>query len=357
MVARTKAAPMGSVNYHKAPPAFSKEKKYDQWKKKLEMWQLVTTIEKAKQGAALYLSLDDDTQELLAELDKSKIHCDDGVKNIVVLLDKLYLKDKAQAGTEALEQFFGYKRQEKMTINEYINEFDKRYSKIKQYGSSLSDDCLGFRLLKSAELDAADEKLVKSHGTLTYNNVKTQLKRVLTTDSGVSVADDIKVENELALYSTPGRGQYGNSHRMPRYQRGFRGISRGASSVRGRGAYQMQGTNPLDQYGNISVCACCGSRYHWISKCSEKKNNATYYEELENAQSEDTQDCFEEDREETYYQVTLYQEDYDTPGNKKSLMFESFNCAIIDCGASKTVCGQIWLDCFIESLDINSESD
>ena len=105
LVARIKAAPMGSVNFHKATPAFSKEKKYDH-RKKLEMWQLVTTIEKAKQGAALYLSLDDDTQELVAELDNSKINCDDGVKHIVVLLGKLYLKDKAQAGTQALEQFF-----------------------------------------------------------------------------------------------------------------------------------------------------------------------------------------------------------------------------------------------------------
>ena len=93
---------MASVNYNKAPPAFTKDMNYEKWKTKLEMWQLVTSFAKDKQGPALFLVLDEDTQEALSEIPTAQINCDNGVKNILVILDKLYLKDKTQAATEAL---------------------------------------------------------------------------------------------------------------------------------------------------------------------------------------------------------------------------------------------------------------
>ena len=340
-----------------APPAFTKDTNYEKWKTKLEMWQLVTSSAKDKEGPTLFLVLDDNTQEALSETPNAQINCDNGVKNILVILDKLYLKDKTQAATEALEAFFSYTRDPCMSIKEYINEFDKRYNKIKHYGSSVSDDCLGFRLLKSAALSVPDEKLVKSHGTMTYHNVKTQLKRIMSADSNASqvLKDEVKVETDTALYTNFGRGQYGNS-RMQRYPRGgfSRGFGRVSQGNRGRGTYQAKGTNPLDQYGNVTTCICCGSRNHWIEKCPDKKDPTTYYQEASHVE-----DCeYIEQSEENYetYNVTLFQSDYDSPKQKKSLMFESFNCAIIDCGASKTVCGQIWFDCFVDSLNASTRN-
>ena len=85
-----------------APPAFTKDTNYEKWKTKLEMWQLVTSSAKDKEGPTLFLVLDDNTQEALSETPNAQINCDNGVKNILVILDKLYLKDKTQAATEAL---------------------------------------------------------------------------------------------------------------------------------------------------------------------------------------------------------------------------------------------------------------
>ena len=47
----------------------------------------------------------------------------------------------------------------------------------------------------------------------------------------------------------------------------------------------------------------------------------------------------------------LHQNNYDSPDELMFLMAESWISALRDCGASKTVCRQIWLDQFIQNLD------
>ena len=47
----------------------------------------------------------------------------------------------------------------------------------------------------------------------------------------------------------------------------------------------------------------------------------------------------------------LHQNDYDSPDELKFLMAESWSSALLDCGASKTVCGKIWLDQFIQNRE------
>ena len=46
----------------------------------------------------------------------------------------------------------------------------------------------------------------------------------------------------------------------------------------------------------------------------------------------------------------LHQNDYDSPDKLKFLMAKSCSSALVECGASKTVCGKIGLDQFIQNL-------
>ena len=46
----------------------------------------------------------------------------------------------------------------------------------------------------------------------------------------------------------------------------------------------------------------------------------------------------------------LHQNDYDSPDKLKFLMAKSWSSALVECGASKTVCGKIGLDQFIQNL-------
>ena len=65
-----------------------------------------------------------------------------------------------------------------MNISEYINEFDKRYTKAKTHDFKLSDGCLGYFLLNQARLSEDHKKLVRATITkLDVSEVKEKLKK------------------------------------------------------------------------------------------------------------------------------------------------------------------------------------
>ena len=82
---------MASGNNFKAPLSLTRCSSYEAWFKKLEIWQSFT---KAKQGPALFLTLEGKARETGLELDVNDTNSDNGVKNITACLDRLYLKDK-----------------------------------------------------------------------------------------------------------------------------------------------------------------------------------------------------------------------------------------------------------------------
>ena len=359
------AIKMATVNYNKAPPTFKKEDDFEKWKRKLDIWRKFTNIEKTKQGPALLLSLDDETQDHVLELPDSKIASDTGIEEILKILDSLYLKDKTQSHMEALDAWEDYRKDEDTSVKDFINEYDRRYNKIKAKGSSVSDDVLANKLLRAANLSAADRHLVKATvgQPFTYDKMKEQIKLVFQEDESPG-KEDVKVESDETYYTN--RFQAGQ-------RRPFRGSGRG--TYRPQGAYrpqgstprieaqsstgmrqnQLRGSNPIDQYGRISTCANCGSRNHWVNKCPDKKElpKATYLNQAAGQEEGYDEIPYEEDEPEsyTYCSVTLFQTDYDMPKNVRSLAHESFNSAVIDCGASSTVCGQLWFNCFIDSLE------
>ena len=49
----------------------------------------------------------------------------------------------------------------------------------------------------------------------------------------------------------------------------------------------------------------------------------------------------------------LFENDYDQPQSIKSLVHETIGCAVLDCGAAKSVCGQYWLNSYLDLLKEN----
>ena len=159
----------------KIPPLLSKSPVYTDWKKKIDIWSSFTTLEKDKQGAALLLTLEGAAEEAALELDVSVINRNDGLKSIIQQLDKLYLKDKTLEKFQALEVFDSYQRKPETPIHEHIQNFEKLYYKLKSHGTTISEDLLAYKLLKSANLSTADEKLAKgTTNELTLVSMKSQ---------------------------------------------------------------------------------------------------------------------------------------------------------------------------------------
>ena len=74
----------------------------------------------------------------------------------------------------------------------------------------------------------------------------------------------------------------------------------------------------------------CESVNHWASDCPDKTDSANDMWLL--------------------YEAILFQADFDHPSELNSLLLESWNAAVLDSGASKTLCDQVWLDSYIDSL-------
>ena len=54
--------------------------------------------------------------------------------------------------------------------------------------------------------------------------------------------------------------------------------------------------------------------------------------------------------------VTLFQSDFDSPTHLQNLVAESWNHAVLDSGASRTVCGQVWLNAYVACLNVDDKS-
>ena len=52
-------------------------------------------------------------------------------------------------------------------------------------------------------------------------------------------------------------------------------------------------------------------------------------------------------------EVVLYQSDFDHPEQLKTLVSESWNAVVLDSGATNTVAGKLWNNCYITSLNGN----
>ena len=397
---------------NKPPPLLSKSRLYSDWKKKILLWKAYSTLEDSKKATAVLFTLEGEAEEAALQVPIEELQANSGLDKLITKLDELYLKDVTIDKFQALEAFSNYKRKSEATINEHIVEFEKRYYKIKQYGTTLPDDFLAFKLLKSANLSKLEERITKSPiEDLTLPAMKAQLKKLFEEESNASAADsgeklkmhDINESEAYQHYDTYyNRGRpYQPFHNQRFLRQPFtpRPPTRGHFAPRYNQSQFRGGPrhrNPFDhQRGNISQCVICGSQYHWANECPEKATRPirqgaqnsgprypamrgtyfqstlddhtneeypTYYEsssqhqgyqELPPSQLDASQSNMLYD---TYYEIVLFQSDYDHPSHLKGLVAEAWNCAVLDSGATKTVCGRIWYNTYLQSLPITEYS-
>ena len=97
----------------------------------------------------------------------------------------------------------------------------------------------------------------------------------------------------------------------------------------------QKGRNPIDSRGNITRCTICEYVNHWDQSCPDKNNKINPNETW------------------ISYKAVLFQSDFDNLNELKGLLSESWSAAVLDSGASKTVCGKVWLDSYLDSSSEN----
>ena len=362
---------MASANYNKPPPAISSCKSYTDWKKLINIWKSLTSLDTPKQGPALVLSLEGEAQEAALEIPSADLTAEEGIETILNRLDTLYAKYQLSEKYNALEAFETYRRPNNLPIRNFLIEFEKRYSKVKSVATTMSDDLLAFRLLKSANLNTSHEQLVKATvSELNFDQVKTKLTKIFTDESEIpsadfkelnikqetfqtqhqssyyehdSAEDDSEFQEEDTLYTDSkrrfqkgqNRGKYTPSNRGRNIDRSNANSSNWRTDRNDDRRPNFRfAKNPTDRNGKITRCSICDSVNHWVSTCPDKeiRDNDTLL----------------------VHEIILHQNEHNDPEQLKNLVAETWSSGLLDCGASKTVCGEIWLEEYIGSL---SESD
>ena len=391
----------------KAPPPMRDDLPYSDWKHEVQVWKSFVNYEKKKLGPCVFLSLSGSARAAGHEITLEDLSKEDGFETLLAKLDTLYLKDENNSAFEAYEAFEKYQRPGDMDMTAYMIAFERLYQKAKNFSFVLPDGVLAYRLLKSANLSSEHEQLARATlPSLTYDNMKNQLKKIFNNNS-TSVPVSVKIEptyntthNEAETYYTRGGGSnsfrggfqrgrgrfnyrggsanYGNRDftqsargASPYGNRGFtqsargaigssqsygnRGFTQSARGASGSSQPNSQNSSPglrptrrlnaVDYNGEISLCAVCGSKYHWARSCPDSYEARGLYTESE------------EDGKDKPILITLLADYNNSSAKKETLnvfLSETLNFAVVDSGCSKTVCGITWMQCLQDSL---SESD
>ena len=376
------------------PPDLSKCRTYERYRQELKAWQEVTDIPKTKQGIAIALSLPQDSGEsgirekVFDEIELKDLKKENGLEILINFLDKTLGKDDLSDSLEKFEDFEDYCHGQNETILDYISRFDQKYNRLKKLGMELPSAIVAFKLLRRANITRDERLLVLTGMDYTerdklYEQAKTSLKKfkgeqtnVAGSSSGTnnssgsnvavklepafSVTDHVGDNEEAYLASGYrqrgyGSGWRGNSGRGGAFggNRVWRGNSwrggsgagngRGGTSfgpghLRNRGGFGRgrgggRPMNPVGPDGSVLLCVACGSFRHLVANCPDSWENMGVN------------------------QVSVVEEE-----TEKAVLFTGFpnlsemgcegrNCAVLDSACSSTVCGDKWLECYLESLD------
>ena len=146
----------------RSPPPFDKNRDdYPKWKKKFNLWETITDIEKKKRGSILVLRLDDETQEsVLDSVSSEELQSNEGVNKVITYLDSVFLKNTWFTELQLYEDFENYRRPDVLDMDKFVQEFEKKWTKTKNKGTKLSENVLANRLLKAANLSETQQRLV-----------------------------------------------------------------------------------------------------------------------------------------------------------------------------------------------------
>ena len=290
---------------------------------------------------------------------------EDGVDTLMKQLDTLYLKDELSEKFRVLET---YRRLADLSISHFLVEFENKHFKIREFGVN-ENDLLGFRLIKAANLTPDKEELIKATVTeLTYDVVKNKMKKIFSDESKVpsttadtpfsSVQQETFHTSDQQYDSSEGHSNsdeeetfYTSNKWRPHQRKRVTFSNRGhqqrrqpdrSSSIRNwrsqdnyhHGDKQNQRTAPkhpknsLDQFGNPTRCSLCESVNHWANNCPDRANQ----------------------EKETFIVHEIILHASVQPVHILTLLAEAWGAGLVDSGASRTVCGEKWLEEYILCL-------
>ena len=181
---------------------------YDDWRKELQIWEAINTalgVKSKVQAGYLFQALEGTLrQAVLSELSTNQICSDNGVENIVMTLNHFYSGNDVQKAFNAFDDLIQFKCAQDVSLEKFLAMFQSKVNRVKSTGTMLSDGLLGYMLLKAANLPHYKQELVKATcDTLTFNNVKTQLKKIGLPNRLAEVSNEQNIHYDHLPSPTP----------------------------------------------------------------------------------------------------------------------------------------------------------
>ena len=320
---------MGKVLATKVP-VMKKTRPYEAWKKELQVWKASNTVlgvEKKIQAATLFESLKGIPKQLvLSELDVSQIIADDGLQNIIDILDSVYMPNVVQTSYSAINDLFTYKCEKKVSIENFIMEFQIKVNKIKALGMILPDKVLGYTLMICANLSEEKLSLLKATcDDLSYKCVKNQLIKVGLGNSNINASStnslntsEVKVED--CFYNSSFVDKYYDNSRM-----------RNKGERYNMPSYKKPCTKSFSSQMSDCVHAPMNKNNFLVNQKEKWKNHK-----------------------ESKLGITLFINS--NCEQLSSLVGETLGHAVVDTGSPYTVVGKTWFESYVNSLSRRDRS-
>ena len=361
------------------------------WRKEAQLWNQVTDLKQKKRGLALCTRLKGRAKGITNDLDNDILGANNGFEQIISKLDESFVPDEFEREFWPLHDLFTFRKTPEMEMENYILDYDQKYKKFTNTSGHISNTVAAYKLLSGAGLTVSQIQTVKGalRSDITYENMKKWLKSLfvpqkchLGSEANTSTSDpeqmtlhadrDIEYNrNDEVFLAARGRSRF--------YNGGFRGKSRGFSNFRNKGSsgsrprgssrrdgyrspsirqddykrsrqnqdeYRRSKQNPRDRNtGYAMACNFCGSTLHFMAKCPDY----TKYLKESDGNPKARADV-------GYVWFMVYMTDQ--PGNKmQGLVDECKGLCILDCGCPNTVCGEKWIEDYIQTLSTEDQED
>lgn len=321
-----------SMNVKQNPPKFIEGSNYDNWKKKLEMWGIVTGYLKSEQAVMVMLTSFENNskaERILSEISVEDLNCDTGLKNLLAKLDETYKKDKIDDAYDSYKKFIQWKKPIEMSMQDFIVEFEHRYHHMNSHDIKLPDSILTFILIDASTISASGRQLAFTVANdMKYETMKSALKRIFSDEPGscsIKTHYDTDAEACYLKRSANRRTQFSRTDvtSMPH--------------------------NPRNKQGEISRCAVCESKMHWASKCPHNPRRKSVH--LTECKESDSEIRDNSDTDSTSTLEEIVNDAFLTANTENEIyVAETTGCAVLDTACTKTVCGEKWFNRYIAGL-------
>ena len=242
---------MASTNC-KSPPIWTEEKSYDIWKSEIDLWLVVTDLQKPKRAPAIVLSLQGRKRDVAREIPLAELNHENGVATLLAKLKDYFAKNCVDSEFEAYDKFHELTRGADQKMLDYLLAIETAYQRIERLEISLPEAVQACKLLHGANLQVNERQMVlAATSTLSTTAMKSSLKRVFFVTLSQTAKTEVKdVKHEPILKTVEINSQddehesseqtafYGN--KAKKFKRAFH-RGRGSNS---RGKYQRSKFRP-----------------------------------------------------------------------------------------------------------------